>query len=71
MKNNNFFNYSCVLLLILFIYNCKSDKANSESIKDNKKTPPIIEVVTRAMDFASPDTIPSGWNTFKYYNLSK
>ena len=51
-----------LLTLALFV-SCKTDK--KEEKKDN-----VIEVVTNVMDFQMQDTLPSGWNTFKYINKS-
>ncbi|WP_298239166.1 hypothetical protein [uncultured Algibacter sp.] len=63
------------LLILVLLFNCKSDKKennNSQSKNETTKEiePDYIEVTTRSMEFICPDTIPSGWNTFKYYNLS-
>ena len=57
--------------------NCKNDK-NSNTIEETttqiegiiKEPLNVIDVITRSMEFQSVDTIPSGWNTFKYQNLS-
>lgn len=54
----------------LFIQSCKSDKkeAQKEAVAiENEK---VIEIITENMDFQMPDSIPSGWNTFRYKNLS-
>lgn len=65
-----------VLILITVItYNCKNDK-KSQAIEEIVEVEEIqfptntIDIVTRSMEFQSVDTIPSGWNTFKYENLS-
>ncbi|MDG5491219.1 hypothetical protein [Psychroserpens sp. SPM9] len=70
---------SFILLLILFpvLFNCKTEK-KSESIDKTiveveaavKEPEHVIDVISRGMDFQSVDTIPSGWNTFKYQNRS-
>lgn len=39
--------------------------ANKEKKKDN-----VIDIVTEHMDFQMPDTVPSGWITFRYSNNS-
>lgn len=47
------------LLPLLFIcYGCETDKN------------PVIEITTHNMEIATVDSIPSGWNTFRYQNLS-
>ncbi|TWO32037.1 hypothetical protein E1J38_011720 [Seonamhaeicola sediminis] len=67
-------------IFILFIsisvlFNCKNDK-KSQPIEEIVEVEEIqfpsntIDIVTRSMEFQSVDTIPSGWNTFKYENLS-
>lgn len=67
---------SLYLLMFCILFNCKNEKKieTVEEIVEVEKTilepENVIEVITRAMDFSSPDTIPSGWNTFKYFNLS-
>lgn len=65
-------NYLLFLILIAFVglQSCKSDKDREvvdpvEVQKDN-----VIHIVTENMEFQMPDTIPSGWNTFRYKNLS-
>lgn len=74
MKSNIF--KLCTLLLVFVLFNCKSDK-KSESIEETlveeeifNEPSDVIDIVTRSMEFQSVDTIPSGWNTFKYQNLS-
>ncbi len=68
--------YMFILLLFVVFLNCKSDKKNNTenaivNAKNDIKFPTnVIEIVTRGMEFQCVDTIPSGWNTFKYENLS-
>jgi hypothetical protein len=75
MRKNN---QSLFLLLILFVVflNCKNDK-KIENIEETivieepiQEPTNVIDIITRSMEFQSIDTIPSGWNTFKYQNLS-
>ena len=70
--------YKLVFLVVYisFFFNCKNEN-KSESVNDTKeietsvKTPSnVIDIITRSMEFQSVDTITSGWNTFKYQNLS-
>ena len=61
----------CLFLMILVLVGCKTEKkadATKEDVKIEKEN--IIEIITRSMEFQSPDTIASGWNTFRYQNLS-
>jgi hypothetical protein len=59
-----------VFSIILFIQSCKNDKKESkhETVIEEKEN--VIEIITENMDFQMPDTISSGWNTFRYRNLS-
>ncbi|MDX1314950.1 MAG: hypothetical protein R3356_05560, partial [Eudoraea sp.] len=59
------------LSTILFL-GCKSDPKTQKAEEAEPVEPEreVIEVVTRSMEFFSPDTINSGWNTFVYKNLS-
>ena len=60
-----------MLCMGLLFWNCKSDPKKAEVAGDPEPEPePTIEVVTNSMEFISPDTIPSGWNTFVYKNNS-
>ncbi|MCL6265916.1 hypothetical protein [Flagellimonas myxillae] len=53
---------------MLSMQSCKTDKKQvSESEEANSK---VIEIVSEKMDFQMVDTIPSGWNTFRYINKS-
>ena len=65
-----------LILPFVIITSCKSDK-KEEPVEETtpveevvEEPDNVIEVVTRSMEFQSVDTIPSGWNTFKYQNLS-
>lgn len=65
--------FGFILTTLLFI-NCKevqkSEKEQEKIKSEALKTNDVIEIVTNLMDFQSVDTIPSGWNTFKYINKS-
>lgn len=54
----------------LFIESCKSDKKEAQHESVAPEDEKVIEIITENMDFQMPDTIPSGWNTFRYKNLS-
>ena len=47
---------------------CKSDKKETKTEGAEKKN--VVDVLTQNMDFQMPDTIPSGWVTFRYKNAS-
>ncbi len=67
-----------VFVAMTLIFSCKNDtKEKNKPIKIHKSestavfsTPRFVEIVTESMEFKSVDTIPSGWNTFRYKNLS-
>jgi uncharacterized cupredoxin-like copper-binding protein len=58
----------CLLILTIFV-SCKTDKKEQVEEIEVKKDK-TIEVITNVMDFVTVDTVPSGWNTFKYINKS-
>ena len=68
------FNPIALILIISFcsicLQSCKSDKKqiNNDQVKIEKEN--VVEIITENMDFQMPDTISSGWNTFRYKNLS-
>lgn len=49
---------------------CKSENNQSDTESKEVKVENAVEVITEAMEFQMPDTIPSGWNIFRYKNLS-
>ncbi|MGB5316563.1 MAG: hypothetical protein WBN56_11225 [Robiginitalea sp.] len=59
------------IALLLGITSCRQEpKEKSEPGTAQEIEPAQIQVTTRSMEFFGPDTIPSGWNTFVYKNLS-
>lgn len=70
--NSIFFKTYLLLLSVIFIFNCKSDKKSesNEETTEIEKPLNVINIVTRSMEFQMQDTIASGWNTFKYDNLA-
>jgi len=68
---NKFLISSLVSLTLLFGFqSCKSDKKESkpEEIEIPKEN--VVDILTEDMEFQMPDTIPSGWVTFRYKNAS-
>lgn len=66
-----------ILLVFCAFYNCKNEKKTESTegtiveVEEVIEVPSnVIDVISRGMDFQSVDTISSGWNTFKYQNLS-
>jgi len=78
MKTQNYLKVSKPLFTILLIsitlnvQSCKSDKKNvsNDHLKEDLIKENTINILTENMDFQMADTIPSGWNTFKYKNAS-
>ncbi|WP_372938295.1 hypothetical protein [Seonamhaeicola sp.] len=65
------------LIISSFLFNCKNNKKTNliddpiVDVEEVVKEPTnVIDIITHSMEFQSVDTIPSGWNTFKYQNLS-
>ncbi len=54
----------------LLIQSCKNDKKQAQPNIVEIEKENVIEIITENMDFQMPDTITSGWNTFRYKNLS-
>ncbi len=59
-----------VLSSMLFMQSCKSgiEEPQDEIVTAGNES--VIEIVSEDMDFQMPDTITTGWNTFRYKNLS-
>lgn len=60
------------LLSLLTLAACKSETKHSDSMEEQalEAVAPVVEVVTRSMEFYAPDTLPSGWNHIAYKNQS-
>lgn len=73
---NRYTSYLIICSFIILSFNCKNNNNESveevsEEIVETIQFPTdVIDIVTRSMEFQSVDTITSGWNTFKYQNLS-
>ena len=59
-----------VSLSFFIIQSCGSEKKEDKKESIEEKKDNAIEIVTEVMDFQTLDTIPSGWNTFRYKNNS-
>ncbi|MBD0832777.1 hypothetical protein [Aestuariibaculum sediminum] len=74
----NFYYYLIVLCMLVFAVSCKSKTKSETENTVEDKTPQkpyktyndAIVFKTLSMEFIGPDTITSGWNTFKYVNQS-
>ncbi len=58
------------LFVIVNILSCKSDKKQTKAEETTIEKENVINILTENMDFQMADSIPSGWNTFKYNNAS-
>ena len=57
--------------IFLFLAGCKPDTKEKPAPEEIvEEAPKVVQVSTKSMEFFAPDTIPSGWNTFVYKNLS-
>ncbi|MGB5666364.1 MAG: hypothetical protein WBM53_05935, partial [Maribacter sp.] len=67
-------NYTLLLVLITFyttgLQSCKSDKKQPNIEQIETKNENVVEILTKDMEFQMSDTISSGWNIFRYKNLS-
>ncbi|MHB1107463.1 MAG: hypothetical protein ACYCZ2_13995 [Lutibacter sp.] len=54
----------------LLMQSCKTDKKQEKNSTVEVEKENVIEIITKNMDFQMPDTIPSGWVTFRYKNAS-
>jgi len=57
-------------VLLVIMQSCKPDKKTEKNEQVEVEKENVIEIISKNMDFQMPDTIPSGWNTFLYKNLS-
>lgn len=57
--------------IFVFLAGCKPDTKEKPAPEEIvEEAPKVVQVSTKSMEFFAPDTIPSGWNTFVYKNLS-
>ena len=63
-----------LIFTLLVFFNCKQKESDKDAIAEEEvameSSMNVVDIITRGMDFQSVDTIPSGWNIFKYQNLS-
>jgi hypothetical protein len=59
-----------LFIALLIMQSCGSDKKSEKEKQVESKKDNVIEIITEVMDFQMQDTLPSGWNTFKYNNNS-
>ena len=73
---NHIGNATSFLVLIAFsltfigLQSCKTDKKQEKTSTTEVEKENVVEIITQNMDFQMNDTIPSGWNTFRYKNQS-
>ncbi|WP_338358174.1 hypothetical protein [Yeosuana marina] len=66
-------NIALPLLIISFaatFHSCKFDKKERKPEEPKIEKEHVINILSEHMDFQMADTIPSGWNTFRYKNAS-
>ena len=61
-----------ISMSFFFLLSCNynQEKRSTNTTKEAEKKGNVIDIITEHMDFQMPDTIPSGWVTFQYYNKS-
>lgn len=60
-----------LIAIVLFCtQSCKSDKKQNNEAAVAAVPENVIKIVTETMEFQMPDTITSGWNTWRYNNKS-
>ncbi|WP_428742676.1 hypothetical protein [Tenacibaculum sp.] len=63
-----------IVCCIISLQSCKTDKKQTQKdtipTEEKVKKENVITIITENMEFQMPDTIPSGWNTFQYFNKS-
>lgn len=62
--------YTVLLVTLLFIQSCKNEKKGTTLKAIQTENEVVIEIITEDMNFIAPDTIPQGWNTWRYINKS-
>ncbi|MBR9915518.1 MAG: hypothetical protein GYB32_11945 [Algicola sp.] len=75
MRIKSVFVLMSMLFTTLFLANCKSDSKHQKDIETKEKTEDVkdysqVDIITRAMEFETLDTLRSGWTTFHYKNRS-
>lgn len=59
------------LVVLLLIVSCKTEKKPEVKASKDLESESVINITTNVMDINMPDSISSGWHTFKYHNNSK
>ena len=62
--------YLLITLFFIGFQSCKSDKKETKTEETEITNENFVDILTENMDFQMPDTIPSGWVTFRYKNAS-
>lgn len=61
---------ACLLLAAVVSTAYQSCKSDKKQASEEPQEAAVIEIITEAMEFQMQDTIPAGWNTFHYKNIS-
>jgi len=75
-ETNATFPFKFLILFLVFLtsslifQSCKSDKKDAKPEAEEVEKDSVIDILTEDMEFQMPDTIPSGWVTFRYKNAS-
>lgn len=60
----------CFCFLIV-LFSCKTEPKKETADETEEDTGTQIDILTEVMDFQTVDSIPAGWHTFRYQNLSE
>lgn len=62
--------YLLSLLIVVILQSCKNDTKTTPTPTEAPEKEVFVDILTENMEFQMPDTITSGWNTFRYKNAS-
>ena len=73
MKNLKLLSGSLLICIFLGLFSLSCEKEemnniNSEGLNASVKAMNTVKITSTGMNFDAPEEIPSGWNTFSYYN---
>ena len=70
ISQDRLWQFAIVSITFLTLLACKNETGENPQPTVETEVEPVVEIITESMDFQMPDTINSGWNTFRYKNAS-